>query len=392
MKVLFLDASPTVLAKNLLPIANWFQKKSLNFEALFVSLDISSYTDKKVEKQSLDKIIKENKYRFISFNSLNHNRIKKFLIVHNPDLIFINGYRIFDQLWIGIGKSLNIPTYKLQQGFEVKSVYYKVSAIVSKFHKGIKMLYALNSLSKILNGNFFKVFAQYLQYLFRGKPLRNSLLDNKLLRPEKVFVYSNFYKQFWNEKFGFEYDKMVLITPIDFLLIPQIRAKKKEKACCYIAQTLVEDGRMNKKAFLKLMNEYKTIASKIEKFIIKLHPRSNIKFYDSFKELRNVEFTREFPNCTAYLTHYSSMIFTASFLSDTVILHELEGHPTPEIFNKVAFLKTSNIKKIENVLLNTSKVKEPDFEERKKEIDFYAVYEKINPYDKIFQHLTFNHR
>ncbi|NQT02642.1 MAG: hypothetical protein HQ580_11505 [Planctomycetes bacterium] len=388
MKILFLDASPTMLAKNLLPIANWFHQKNQNFKALFVSLEISSYTDKNIELTSLKNIKKNDGNKFISFKSFNKGKIEKFLKTNNPDMIFIDGYRIFDQLWIGIGKSLNIPTYKLQHGFEVNSVYYKPSIILSNFQKGIRMIFALYSLSKLLNENFLEIFTQYLKYLFNGETLRNSYLDNELLHPQKSFVYSDFYKHFWNNKFGFEYDKMVIITPIDFLLIPQIKEKKRENACCYITQTLVEDGRMNRGEFIKLIYEYKKIALKVDKFIIKLHPRCNIEHYNCFRNLKNVEFTRDFPNCTSYITHYSSMAYTASFFSDLVILHELKGHPIPKIFKEVASHIVTSYEEIIKILEKSTNTKEPDFEERKKKITYYAVYEKINPYERIYQTIS----
>jgi hypothetical protein len=384
MRILFLDSGLTMLSKNLLPIANYFNEKQNDFEAIFVSVEILSYSDSNIEHKSLQNLTSKPNYKFLIFKSSNRVKIKNLLETLSPDLIFIGGYRIFDQLWVGICNRLSIPTYKLQHGFEIDSVYYKPISIITNFKKGIRISYAIYNLSKFVYHSFFILYIQYLRYIFLGKSLKDTFLNNVELQPKNTFVYSDYYKTFWNNKFGFNINNMTNITPIDFLLIPQIKKQKRVVACCYIAQTLVEEGRMKKNDFTNIMKQYLKIAEKTEKFIIKLHPQSNIDLYDSFKKLQNVQFTRDFPNCTSYITHYSSMIYTASFLSDYVILHELKGHITPKIFKDVASYITDDFNEIENLIKQSSFSKEPDFDEKKSKIKFYAIFEDINPYEKIF--------
>jgi hypothetical protein len=372
-----------MLAKNLLPIAQSIEKKYTSFTAIFVSLEIASYENSDVRKISIPKLNTKENYSLIVFKSLNRNKIDIILKQLSPDLIFIDGYRVYDQLWTAIGKMNEIPTYKLQQGFEVESVYYKTHSIVTNFYKGLRLTTAVFNISRILNTNFTKNFLRYLLYIFKGKSLRNSFLDNELLKPEIIFVFSEFYKKFWHNKFGFSYEKMEIIMPNDFMLIPGIIEKERINACCYIAQTLVEDGRMRKGEFLHLIREYEKIASKTGKFIIKLHPRSNLSLYDCLKDNPNIEFTRDFPRCSVYLTHYSSLAFTSFFFSNAVILHELPGHPTPELYKNVASLVSNNIVDIESEIIKSIDSEQPDFDKRKKLIEYYASYDSINPFDKI---------
>ena len=384
MKILFLDASPTMLAKNLLPVANAFHQYDPDFNAIFISLEISSHTDKKIEAESLKRITEKGGYEYQIFKSSSKKKILKFLEEYEFDLIFFGAYRTFDQFWTGIAKSIGIPTYNLQHGFEIDSVYYKPVASLFKYHKCLRIVSYIYGLSKIINVNFLVLIRRYLRYLFVRETLIGTGFDNILLFPNKSFVYSEFYKQFWNKKFGFEHDRMVTVTPSDFLLIPTIKQKKRENACCYITQTITEDGRMNKKEFIKLMYEYKYIAAKVNKFIIKLHPRSNIEQYNCFRDMENVEFTRAFPNCTSYITHYSSLTYTASFFSNLVILHELKGHPTPDVHRLVASHTVTNCEEIIKILEEATDTEEPNLEERKKKINYYAVYEKMDPYEKIY--------
>lgn len=388
MYILFIDACSTTLAKAFLPLANFIKQKDNDFKASFVSLEFASYITPEIELKSINQITENQTYKFLKFRSLNTKNIEKFLIAEKPDAIFTNGYRIYDQLWIGIGKQLNISTFQLQQGFEVDSVYFKPFALLSKVTKSFRILYALYGISCITESNYLVLLSQYLKNIFKDKSLIGTALFNKILHPYKSFVYSEFYKEFWNNKFGIDKESMVLITPIDFLLVPKVRNTMKQNACCYITQTLVEDRRMNKKEFIEHLSAYKTIASHTEKFIIKFHPRANIDlYYQEFKDIPNVEFTREFPNCTVYLTHYSSMAFTAAFFSNTVILHELKGHPTPTIFKCVASHIVSDIDQIIDILANQNANDSPNFEEKKKMIEYYASYDNVNPYEIIYDNL-----
>jgi hypothetical protein len=385
MKILFLDAGLTMLAKNLLPIARYFSSLQQDFQAVFTSVNILGNSDSKKEAESLIRIRSNTNYSFYVFESFNRKKIEQFLLEHKPDLIFIGAYRIYDQLWAGIGSSLQIPTYKIMHGFEIDSVYYKPFSALAKYRKVIRMTYAIYSLSVLTKSSYLKMYMQYLNYLFHGKQLKETLLNNKILHPVMTFVFSDYYKSFWNKKFGFDINNMTNITPIDFLLIPEIKSKPREKACCYITQTIVEDGRMKKTEFLQMMKEYMEIASKTEKFYIKLHPQSNLALYDSFRDLSNVEITREFPNCTSYISHYSSLVFTASFISDFVLLHEVKGHKTPSIFKEVATFITDDVKKFEKLIKQAELSEEPKLSDKKEQIKHYAIYDDINPYQRIFE-------
>lgn len=387
MKGLFFDASATMLAKNLLPIANVFCERIPDFKALFVSAEISSNVNPVLNKDSYNKIVSNEKYNFIRKRSFNARKIENFLTQYNPDFIFIGAYRIYDQLWTGIAKKKGIKVYKIQHGFEVESVYYKPFTILSKAIKSVRLIYAAYNLAVISGTAPLKLINQYQKYIIKGISLKDTLLNNKLFHPTLSFVYSEYYKDFWNKKFGFDKDQMSIITPQDFLLIKKVSEKPKEDACCYITQTIVEDGRMKEKDFVRMLEEYVEIAKSVNKFIIKLHPRANIKYYDAFERLSNVEITRDFPNCTCYLTHYSSMIFTAAFFSDNLIIHETKGNPTPDLFKSVASHIVTKPSEILIAIEENTDKPVPSLDERKEFLKDYACFEDKNPYEKIFEEI-----
>jgi len=379
MKIVFIDASPTMIAKNLLPIASQIFCINNQIQFIFVSLEISSNIDSNMEKDSINQIKELPHSSYYILKSFAPAGIDSFLKQQLPGIIILGAYRIFDMLWSLIAKRRGIRVFNFQHGFEVNSVYYKPYIMISKMNKSFRMLYALYYLSKLMQKNYLQMLSQFSQYFFKGKKLNNSYFDNKVLKPDHVFIYSEYYRDFWNKKFGLNPQYMSVIGPPDLMIVNEIRKKPKINGCCYLTQTLVEDGRMTKVEFNSLLNEYKIIAKRYENFIIKIHPRGNKDLYYELATLKNVKLMREFPNCDYYLTHYSSTAFVAYYISPKIVLHELKGHATPDIFLSSGF-KTVNtvgdiLKSFDNHFDYSS--------EQKKFIDKFSPLPTRNPYNLV---------
>lgn len=265
MKAVFFDACPTMLAKNGLPIAEIFKTKEPDFSAIFVSADAASQTDPEMERSSENKITKDNRYRLIHFKSFNRKHIEKFLRKEAPDLFFVDAFRIYDQLWISICHKLGIKVFSQQHGFEIDSVFYKPAAIISKYKKLMRFTVAAYNLARISDTSFLKLYYQYCRYIVKGTPLRQTLLANPDFQPTIAFVYSEYYKEFWQRKFGFDKNRMEIIMPTDLLLVKPVREQPQQDACCYITQTLVEDARMMRGDFLELLKSYREVAKSVKK-------------------------------------------------------------------------------------------------------------------------------
>ena len=311
-KIIFIEAGPTMLAKNLLPIAKKMSKELLNPKFIFLSIDILSHADIKNENSAIDQINKLDNTTYHIIKSLNPSIIQKYLKKQNPNAIVFEAFRIYDMLWTLIAKKLDIQTYGFQHGFETMNVYYKPEILINKFKKSSRVLLALYYLSRLLNKNFPKMLYTFTYYFFKGRELRNTDYDNKLLYADHHFIYSNYYRMFWKKKFNLPYEAMTVFGPPDLMMIKEIKKKPKIAGCCYLAQTIVEDGRMPIKDFNNLLDGYKEIAQGFEKFIIKMHPRGDKILYAELNKLCNVELVWEFPNCEYYLTHYSSTAFVAT--------------------------------------------------------------------------------
>lgn len=377
MKILFLGAGPTMIAKNLLPIARKIAKNKRSAQFIFVSINILSHADKEKENESIGQLIELTNSKYYVLKSFRPTIIYRFLREQQPGAVVFGAFRIYDMLWTLIAKSIGVRVYNFQHGFEVDSVYYKPHIIVIKLIKSLRILTAMYYLSKLMNKDILLMCSQYIKYFFKGKKLYDSYFNNVTLHPDHIFIYSDYYREFWYNKFGIDPLSTTVIGPPDLMAVSEIKRKPKINGCCYLTQTLVEDGRMTRGDFTSMINNYKKMAKRIKIFIIKLHPRGNKELYKEISKLENVELVQEFPNCEYYLTHYSSTAFVAYYISPKIIIHELEGHPIPGIFLKSGFKIVKSISEIPESFNNVF-----DYTtEQKKFIDCISPVPSDNPYN-----------
>lgn len=381
MKVAFIDASVTELKKNYLGIADYCLKQQPTFQAVFISVDSASNVVDDMEQKAYESITTSG-YRVVHLRSFNHKVISKWLDIEKPDILFSNAMNTYNQLWNCLCHKKGVKTLFYPHGFQIDNLYYKKSALFSKVSKILRYMYAIWNTSKEIKQPFLPMLKAYSQYISKGAAMVDTPMDNCQLYPSKVFVYSDYYKEFWHRKYGIRGVEYEYIMPYDFLLVEPVMNKPQENAVCYITQTLYEDGRYSKSEFYNLLLTYRELAKHVEKLYVKLHPRVESTDYDNaFEGLDNVKIIREFPNCKCYITHYSSMAYLGKLISGKVIIHELPGQPTHEVYAEVASEIAYNMN---DVVMATMKLMEqPDipFEERKESISKYATYTGISPYE-----------
>lgn len=386
MKALFIDASITELKKNYLSIAKNLAEKDSAFQAVFLNVETASYVVDDLEEKSTQEISKSSFVELVHFGSFNRKRINHFLEEHKPDFLFIDAMNISNEVWIALCHEKGIKVYLYPHGFEVENLYYKSSQIIGKLKKVLRYCYAVWNISILLNLPYIKTLLQYIDFIRKGTPLKGTHLDNPSLYPDTVFVYSDYYKGFWERKYGIKDVNYVQIMPFDFTLVDGILEKPEEDALCYITQTLCEDGRFSQEEFERLLESYKEVAKSVNKFIVKLHPRVDSGLYDRiFEGLPNVEIRRDFPHCKVYLTHYSSMVYTGVLSSGNVIIQELPGQPTANVFADVA---STVVHSTEDIITEYNRLSCQDsipFDERCRRISNYAHYSGESPYDVIYK-------
>lgn len=385
MKAIFIDASVTELKKNFLAISDYFKTHDPNFEVLFLTVDTASYVVPTMEEDA-QKLITEKSYKIEHFTSFNRKKIRTKLQEVKPDYILINAMNTYNQLWNAICKDLNVKVYFYPHGFQIDNLFYEKSELVSKLRKVARYTYALYNIAKEINRPFIKLFKAYSNYISKGSDLRNTALDCAKLYPDWVFIYSEYYKEFWHRKYGITGVDYEYIMPHDFTLVEPVLSKPQEDAFCYITQTLHEDGRFSKEQFFELLKSLRPVADVVNKFYVKLHPRVEATMYEeAFAGLSNVEIVRDFPNCKVYMTHYSSMAYTAALISGKTIIYELPGQPTHEVYQEVATDIVYDVPQLIESIKSLMKQPIEDFESRKKIISKYAIYSGISPFEVLYK-------
>lgn len=385
MKALFIDASVTELKKNYLVIAKYIKEREPDFEALFLSVDTASYVVESMELEA-SRLLTSNGFNVYTEKSFNAQIIERRLNELKSDFLFIDAMNVSNQVWNIVSHKLNIPVYMYPHGFQIDNLFYKKSELLSKVVKVLRYTYGVYQISKLMGRPFSKVYKAYTNYIKKGDALVNTAMDHPLLYPDVVYIYSEYYKEFWHRKYGITDVKYEYIMPLDFTLVPEVLEKPQENALCYITQTLHEDGRYTKEEYKDLLRSYIPLAKSVDCFYIKLHPRVELTMYDEiFADIPSVKIVRDFPNCTCYLTHYSSMAYTGALISGNVIIHELPRQPTHEVYQEVASEITHNVEETINAAKRLMVKPIPSFEDRKKIISKFASYTGISPYETLYK-------
>lgn len=385
MIAIFIDASVTELKKNFLGIADYFKSKDHEFSANFLTVDTASYVVPSMEDEA-QRLIGDSEYEIEHFTSFNRKKIRNRILEISPDYVLINAMNTYNQLWNAICKDLNVKVYFYPHGFQIDNLFYEKSELISKLKKVARYTYALYNISKEVNRPFINLFKAYYSYITKGADLKGTALDCNKLYPDWVFIYSEYYKEFWHRKYGIIGVNYEYIMPHDFTLVESVLAKPQEEAFCYITQTLHEDGRYSKEQFFELLKSLRPVSEVVKKIYIKLHPRVEATMYEeAFAGLDNVEIIRDFPNCKVYMTHYSSMSYTSALVSGKTIIYELPGQPTHEVYKEVATNLVYNVPELIESIRSLMEQPTTDFESRKKIISKYATYSGISPFEILYR-------
>lgn len=387
--ILFIDATWTVLSRYPLELANKLSDKYDECNMHFINMGTAG-DDINTIKHAKEKLTSRKNYFRYDYKYYDLSKISLYLQEIKPQMIFLGGYRLFDLIVCYYSKMYNIKVYSVQHGFDVDHFNRSSLAMIFKLRKIIRYYYGLFILSKIARINFPRLLWEYSQYIKSGKPLQGSVIDLNTTKPDCFFVYSKYYIIFFNKKFGVPENIIKVMGSIDLYKILIKSHHKKKKAICYLAQTFVEDGRMTTNEFIKTQENYKKIYQELKSNIyIKLHPRSNEKLYQIFKDLKNVFLVRqEFPICEIYLGHYSSTVFNVKAINSYLILHEINKEKIPNVFSECADLITNKISDVKSTFCDwESNIKLPI----KQPTDFInSAIPTIHPFDCVINNIETN--
>jgi hypothetical protein len=339
MNILFFDVVPTNIVRFFKGVVTQFDKHSADINLFFLveeddHNDISHVQKNYPTAHSIEYVQARNIQWYMDYFSKN-----------GIDSVIINAQRIPDDMVILACKKLGIKTFMLQHGMYVPFLKRNLKFFISKIGKTIRYLYYSLGISKELGYGYGGLVSKYFKCYVLGANQVQELIPREQLNVDKVYVYGEFWKEFHKSQFGYSMDSQ---TTVGYPELQDIYGKNfsfKSNGVCYIAQTLVEDGRLPEEVQLAFFSCLLESTAELGLDLhIKLHPRSDASLFRAAKNFKHVIFHQdEFPAVTKYIGHYSTLLAKGMVISGDVGIYEYKGHPTPSYFEESASAIISNL-------------------------------------------------
>ncbi|MCV6629720.1 MAG: alpha-2,8-polysialyltransferase family protein [Flavobacteriaceae bacterium] len=277
--------------------------------------------------------------------------------------------------------SFGIKSYVVQHGIFIPFMkrewnYFFMEA--RKMFYYFKSIFALSHTNKEIGA--FHLFKElYRIYIAGNKRISESIFREFDILPQRAFVYSNYWADYFKENYGFKKEQFSLVGMPDLEGFNEIISNTKEEAVCYICQTLVEDGRLAKKEFISFISVLSGLLDASVKVYIKLHPRTDIKLYKELtKRKKTVIIKDKLPNCTKYIGHYSTLLSLPLNITGNVFLWSFQGHVIPNYFKETARIESGEKEDLE-AFLNLREACPPE----KDILEYYFNKPGLKPFEQI---------
>ena len=280
---------------------------------------------------------------FIDSSKYGYNA-KRILKDFHPDVIIVFAHRVFDYMFTIIAHEFGIPVFNFQHGMYMKHTV--ISEISKGSIKGLllskreKISQYLVCLKYIMNGDQLDLFKSLID-LLRGENLYVFMNRKygKTCNADVSFIYGRYWKNYYFEEYKESYTKYEIIGYPElekpFIKLNEvIHFGNDLPVVCYLAQTAVEDGTVDKKIFSRFIEALSECLGDIN-LVIKPHPRSDMKIY---AKLTDGEYgdhvaiwdNEAFPQAHCYLGHDSTVIARALHFTDKTMIFQLgEGRDNP---------------------------------------------------------------
>lgn len=246
------------------------------------------------------------------------------ILDESVNLLVVNAQRIPDSLLVSAAKRRGIPTLMIQHGMYNGHLKRTHTLFLEKILKTLKYLIYSFKIGVINRKNPFLVSLKFLNTFARYESYRELLGKLHSIYTDYLHVYGDYWIGYHKNFFGYT-DK----TSFKIIGYPELRNVKLSRSikACYIAQTIVEDGRGTIEDLQPTLEILKEISDKYG-LLVKRHPRSKNSLYSN----AGLNITDELPDADIYIGHYSSLLAIPISMKKKVLIIPISGHQVPEYF------------------------------------------------------------
>lgn len=271
--------------------------------------------------------------------------------------------RIPDMWVLSLFNHLNIETNIVQHGLwsdKLQRISF-FSLLIQKFSKFLNYFQYTKNICSLNKIPFLYTLKDLYDFLLKENKniIETKYLDTEKIRANKVFAFDDSWEEYYTLKYGYDKEQLIYIGNPDLLLLKNIDISKKDTSICYLCQSLVEDGRLEKDNYIDFINKMVSFLPSSQKLYFKLHPRSRMNNYSSIKENKNVVFTNDLPLCDFYIGHYTGLLATVKHISNNILIWLFSDHHTPEYFKKFGTIITNDLQELNNFMNGKIKSKKP---------------------------------
>lgn len=242
---------------------------------------------------------------------------RRWLERRRPDVLVLFSHRVPDLVLLGACRDLGIPTVMVQHGIYVE-MSYGAGAFLSE-----KALRYLRLAPEVIRETDVPL----------GRLIRPWALQDGDLRADRALVYGEGYVEYFGENYGYPPGDCRVAGYPDY---DGWRPGEPEPGACYIAQSLVEDGRVARPRFEEFVDVLARVADEMP-LSVKLHPRSDTSLYEPLAE-RDVPMVRhgELPDREIYVSHSTTLLARAFRVTPKVLLWSFPTVAVPDFFRRWA--------------------------------------------------------
>ena len=256
----------------------------------------------------------------------------------NPDVLVIFAHRIPDLAVMLVAQEMGIKVVYFQHGLYVPFMKRNLVFFMDQLVKTLAYASAAILISKRHDKSWFRGFSALMSVFLLGSKRLSTCFTSGPIVADLALVYGDYWADFHEVEYGYDPTAITVVGAPDLMGVDFTSPSEppsRANTMCYVAQTLVEDGRLHRTQMKKFLASLSSaLADNGLVLLVKLHPRSDLSLYEGLN--CEVVLTKDFPVATAYVGHYSTMLVRGAAYTDKFLLAEFDEHPTPIYLSNLA--------------------------------------------------------